>query len=252
MTHVIRPILLCALLAGCASGGLPDSNPDFSAGRADIGRGVGFGDYEAYEARRLGQAPGGPAVPGPVVANATSPAISADELRAAGLPAGGGTLPQTGPVAATPLPSAGGVAAGPVTPAPAPSNGTAISDEQSFAAVSGRETIESDAERLARQRAQYQVIQPGALPQRQGPSGPNIVQFALSSSNVVGQQIYRRGGLFGPKDPARACAQYASADLAQEAFLAAGGPQRDKMGVDPDGDGFACGWNPAPFRAARG
>lgn len=144
------------------------------------------------------------------------------------------------------------MASAPVAPAPTPSNGTAISDEQNFEAVSARETIESDAERLARQRAQYTVIQPGALPQRQGESGPNIVQYALSTSNAVGQQVYRRGGVFGTKDPTRACAQYASSDLAQQAFLAAGGPQRDKLGVDPDGDGFACGWNPAPFRAARG
>ena len=47
---------------------------------------------------------------------------------------------------------------------------SSISDEQDFAAVAARETIESDKERLARNRAQYQVIrpdqvvQPGALP----------------------------------------------------------------------------------------
>ena len=34
-------------------------------------------------------------------------------------------------------------------------------------------------------------------------------------------------------------------------FLAAGGPERDRKGIDPDGDGFACGFNPAPFRAAK-
>ena len=37
---------------------------------------------------------------------------------------------------------------------------TGISDEQDFAAVAARETIESDKERLARNRAQYQVIRP--------------------------------------------------------------------------------------------
>ena len=27
--------------------------------------------------------------------------------------------------------------------------------------------------------------------------------------------------------------------------------ERDRMGLDPDGDGFACAWDPAPFRLAR-
>ena len=39
-------------------------------------------------------------------------------------------------------------------------------------------------------------------------------------------------------------------DVAQEAFLAQGGPQSDRKGLDPDGDGFACDWDPRPFRAA--
>ena len=33
--------------------------------------------------------------------------------------------------------------------------------------------------------------------------------------------------------------------------LERGGPQRDRLGVDPDGDGFACSWNPTPFRAVQ-
>ena len=50
----------------------------------------------------------------------------------------------------------------------------------------------------------------------------------------------------------RACAKYSSSDLAQSDFLAQGGPRRDRLGLDPDGDGFACAWNPQPFRAAVG
>ncbi len=49
----------------------------------------------------------------------------------------------------------------------------------------------------------------------------------------------------------RACARYDSQDLAQAEFLASGGPRMDRRGVDPDGDGFACGWDPAPFRTTR-
>jgi hypothetical protein len=127
-------------------------------------------------------------------------------------------------------------------------NNTGISDEQDFGAVASRETIESDAERLARNRAQYEVYQPGALPERSGEGGPNIVQFALSTSHPPGTPVYSRSGL-SLANPERACARYASPDLAQEAFLAAGGPDRDRRGLDPDGDGYACSWDPRPFRA---
>lgn len=125
-----------------------------------------------------------------------------------------------------------------------------ISDEQDFDAVAARETIESDAERIARNRAQYTVIQPGALPVRPGESGPNIVEYALATNHPPGVQLYRRSALRFT-DPLVACARYGSPDRAQEAFLAAGGPERDRRGLDPDGDGYACGWDPRPFRAVR-
>lgn len=124
-----------------------------------------------------------------------------------------------------------------------------ISDEQDFSAVAARETIESDAERLARNRAQYQVIAPTDLPQRSGAAGPNIVEFALSTSHAVGTPVYKRSSL-RMTDPNAACAKFASPDLAQEAFLASGGPDKDRKGLDPDGDGYACAWDPRPFRAA--
>jgi hypothetical protein len=124
-----------------------------------------------------------------------------------------------------------------------------ISDEQDFGAVSSRETIASDAERLARNRAQYTVVQPTALPTRTGPSGPNIVEFALATTHAPGTPVYRRSGL-GLGTPMAKCGRYPSADLAQEAFLRNGGPDRDREGLDPDGDGFACGWDPRPFRTA--
>jgi len=130
-------------------------------------------------------------------------------------------------------------------------NNVGISDTQDFSAVKSRETIESDRERLAAQRQQYKVIAPTALPPRPGSTGPNIVNFALSTTNRVGQSIYRRASLFAESRYNRNCGKYASPDLAQEAFLRAGGPQKDRMGLDPDGDGFACSWDPQPFRSAR-
>ena len=127
--------------------------------------------------------------------------------------------------------------------------GTGISDEQDFSAVSSRESIESDAARLAQQRAQYQQIAPTALPQRTS-DAPNIVQYALQTGNPVGVQAYRRGNPLRNSQHERSCARYASQDLAQEDFLRRGGPDRDPRSLDPDGDGFACRWDPTPFRAA--
>lgn len=135
-------------------------------------------------------------------------------------------------------------------PTPVPSNDPSLSDEQSFAAVSSRESIESDAERLARQREAYQVIAPEPLPTRSDAAGPNIVEYALSTTNVVGQKLYNRGLFATDSRAARACVAFVSDDLAQEAFLAEGGPSRDPKGLDPDGDGFACGWDPVPYRRA--
>lgn len=125
--------------------------------------------------------------------------------------------------------------------------GARISDENDFDAVAGRETIESDRARIERNRAQYQVIQPGALPVRSGAAGPNIVDYALATSHPRGTQLYRRSG-FGGGNTAAKCAGYASPDLAQQAFLERGGPERDRLGLDPDGDGYACAWDPSPYR----
>jgi hypothetical protein len=128
-------------------------------------------------------------------------------------------------------------------------NNVGISDEQDFSAVSARETIESDAARIARNRSEYVVVQPKDLPTRPGDTGPNIVEFALATNHAPGVQLYKRGGL-GLRDQNSACAKYASPDQAQQDFLARGGPERDRLGVDPDGDGFACSWDPRPFRTA--
>jgi hypothetical protein len=192
--------------------------------------GVGFSDYGSYQMAQLerdrvltGQAPLIPPV------GAVAPVDGA-------------------PLSAIP---AAPVATAAAAPVPVRDN-PGISDEQNFDAVSARETIESDAERLARLSAEYQVVQPEALPEREGDTGPNIVAFALQTTNAVGQPVYRRSGFRAEARFESACARYTSADEAQRAFLERGGPEEDRMGVDPDGDGFACYWDPSPFRAARG
>ncbi|MCW3782144.1 hypothetical protein [Defluviimonas salinarum] len=159
------------------------------------------------------------------------------------------TYPSTVPQAVEPAyPQATAPAA--VVPA-APVNNTGISDEQDFSAVSSRESIESDKERMAANRAQYEQIQPTELPQREGGSGPNIVEYAISAPNRLGESIYKRSGV-ALSNHERACARYATPEDAQQAFLKAGGPQRDSKNLDPDGDGFACFWDPTPFQKVRG
>ncbi len=130
-------------------------------------------------------------------------------------------------------------------------NNPDISDEQDFDAVSGRETIESDAARLQERRNEYRVVQPEPVGERPGSVGPNIVAYALSTSHPVGTQLHRRFGASGSQEDLMArCAAYVSPDAAQRDFLARGGPERDRRGLDPDGDGYACLWDPSPFRAA--
>ncbi len=163
----------------------------------------------------------------------------------------------TGVIGAGDLAAAGigGGAAAPAAAAPAAPlaiQSSGISDEQDFDAVSSRETIESDAARMAQAAANYQVIQPTALPERPASTGPDIVAYALGAPNRVGQAWYSRFIFSGQGRFRRNCATYRSADEAQRDFLARGGPERDPRGLDPDGDGFACGWDPAPFLAAVG
>lgn len=136
--------------------------------------------------------------------------------------------------------------------ASAPVDNPGISDENNFDAVAERQTIESDAERIANNAAQYEVVQPEALPTRSGDAQPNIVAFALDTSHPKGQSVYARAGFGGESRAERNCASYASPDLAQIDFLGRGGPVRDRRGLDPDGDGYACSWDPAPFRKASG
>jgi hypothetical protein len=142
------------------------------------------------------------------------------------------------------------VQASPSNPAPVAANTAAISDENNFEAVAERQTIESDAARIAQNKAQYEVVQPEALPTRTGSDQPNIVAFALQTSHPVGSKVYARAGLNGASRAERNCAEYASPDQAQIDFLSRGGPARDRKGLDPDGDGYACSWDPTPFRKA--
>lgn len=94
-------------------------------------------------------------------------------------------------------------------------------------------------------RRQLVVFQPTNVPTE---NGVNVALFARQTTNQVGETLYARS-FTGRVTGMGACGRYRSADDAERAFLAAGGPERDALGLDPDGDGFACDWNPAPYRA---
>lgn len=241
----------------------------------DSGAGVGFDDYNSYMREQAASAARQPVAP--VSPLTQAPAGFSTDIAAAAIDRATGVQDPNQPVFANAAPSLDPVNT-PLTTYPQPTytqpvaggvldpnrprgdapttiqaqagemvhNNTGISDEQDFSAVSSRETIESDKERLARNRAQYQVVQPTALPQRTA-TGANIVEFALATTHTPGTQMYTRSAL-RLTDPLVACARYGSSDLAQQAFLEAGGPKRDRKGLDPDGDGFACDWDPRPFR----
>lgn len=227
-------------------------------------RGVGFSDYAEFELERarreaaLSQ-PRSTIVPEPQITSIETPnetetnaGVTASDLAAAGI--GQNPVSPVTPTntAADPTRTQG-VDASPTNAAPTiVTNNPGISDEQSFDAVSGRETIESDAERRAAQAAAREQIQPTAVPERPSSTGPNIVEYAINAPNVKGQEWYSRSLLSGQSRFQRNCAAYATPDDAQRDFLSRGGPERDRLGIDPDGDGFACGWDPAPYKLVTG
>ena len=210
--------------------------------------GVGFQDYNSYiRGAQPAPLPSGPVVV-PPVGGAFDPAAAAAAIdRADGAVAPVATAEVLPPVDGT-VRARGGAPEGIKEESGEVSN-VGISDEQDFGAVASRETIESDAERIAKNRAEYVEVQPTDVPQRPGDTGANIVEFALATNHAPGVQLYKRGGI-GLRGQDAACAKYSSPDQAQQDFLERGGPDRDRLGVDPDGDGFACSWDPRPFRTA--
>ncbi|WP_297781628.1 hypothetical protein [uncultured Roseovarius sp.] len=222
----------------------------------DSGAGVGFEDYGTYErekaAREAALAQGALPPPDAVSTeplNATGQAMSAGADDAAAIAADARAALDAAAANSGEVP----LQASPSNPPPAVENAAGISEENNFDAVGAERSIEEDAARIANNRAQYQVVQPQAIGSRPNDVGPNIVEYALSSKHAVGTPVYRRMGLSASSKFERNCAQYPSADQAQLDFLRRGGPEKDRQGLDPDGDGYACGWDPRPYRnAVRG
>jgi hypothetical protein len=231
--------ILVAGLAACAPQ-VPDS-----------ARGVGFDSYQAVETRNAALQGSTTRVPDTLLPPANGTGAPQPISGVAPLPGSAeATASETTRVLLETRPEMAGTQSAPPASTVAVTNDIGLSNENNFDAVSGQRSIEGDAARLAQNRAQYQVIEPQALPERSGGDQPNIVAFALSTNHPVGTQVYARAGLNGAARAERNCAEYRSPDQAQMAFLASGGPARDRKGLDPDGDGYACGWNPSPFRRA--
>ncbi|MBZ4021282.1 hypothetical protein CKO11_02235 [Rhodobacter sp. TJ_12] len=200
------------------------------------GAGVGFGDYQTYLRMREAELRGEPAP-----AAAPAPTTSAPA-------APGGAYGRTG-YGATPVTSAAGQAQ--AAAAPDASDGSIGAQTlATLRATSPAGETASAAPASTDPGAPLDAMAPGGAAVTQGAAGPNLAAYALSVRNASGQPVYKRSRLKLTKTE-RACAKYFSPDLAQMAFLERGGPQRDPGNLDPDGDGFACGWDPRPFQAAR-
>lgn len=249
-----------------------DPTPPYSNTTANQARGVGFSDYHAYlraqdelSRIRAQQARQGTHAQNPVMhvnpgagqqhagQQTSAPAQGSVGAQAVAALRPGTAVQQQQPqgtdfAAAPPpqQPQSVGAPLSAVAPSAAPGSAgsqAAVSDQGFTPAPFG----------TARQN---QVVQRDHVPQvqvdsvPQGAGGPNLFAYALSTTHAVGQQLHNRSHPLRWRRWESACAQYRTQDEAQEAFLAAGGPERDPNHLDPDGDGFACWWDPAPFRQA--
>ncbi|MXU65407.1 hypothetical protein [Oceanomicrobium pacificus] len=219
-------ILPCALLVAACSDrevGYSDAfTPIGGTSTASVGGTTSYpiSDYEPG----IGELPPDARVTQTGDFNATVTA-AIDEASGSGVPIN----PETG------LPATAGVAP----------NAQSINLAASSQAVQAAQR-EVAARELEEARQQLVIVQPDALPQRRNEQ--NVAAFALATSHGVGERKYSRG--FGGSASASnaACGRYRTGDEAQSAFLSRGGPERDPGNLDPDGDGFACGWSPEPYR----
>ncbi len=125
--------------------------------------------------------------------------------------------------------------------------GRTISDEQEFTAVTQRETIESDAQRLEAIRQNLVILD--SVEFDFTPNQEEVFRYALNTDHSPGTVLYERNlFFFNRRAYLERCERFVDSDAAQQYFLTYGGPEEDKHNLDPDGDGFACEWNPERYR----
>lgn len=224
-------------------------------------RGVGFSDYSQYlraqeelarirraeeqRARSVPTPPGAPqyggaAMPPPTIGQEAVAAVRARTEREA--PA----APNTQAASAAPMPQQ----EQPIQTAAQqqqPQREAGVSEQQftpqPFGTAQQNQLVQRDVVPQVR-------VSPEEMGQPSAGGAPNLFVYALSTRHNVGDVRYERSHPLRWRRWEAACARFPTQDLAQEAFLAAGGPERDPNHLDPDGDGFACWWDPAPFRQA--
>jgi hypothetical protein len=231
--------LFCGLLAGCSSGAVtvPSDAVLMEVPQSGVTSTTGGDAFAStIESAINNPAPGSP--------SAYTPATGAMPGYA---PVTGGPLSSTSPPYAPPV-------SGEALALQGSSNGTGgaldddrinlmqwtLEQQRIDAAIAERELLDA--------RSKLVVVQPGPLPNH--PDGVNVALYAQQSTNAMGQRRYDRPAA-ARVSGVGACSRFRDADAAQRAFLAGGGPDRDRYGLDPDGDGFACTWDPGPYRALR-
>ena len=99
---------------------------------------------------------------------------------------------------------------------------------------------------LAEARIKRTIIQPKLDAEIPLKPEVNIALFARQNLNAPGKKIYFR--MANKKKKLDPCLRFVSQDDAQRFFLANNGPNQDFWNLDPDGDGFACKWDPTEYR----
>ena len=99
---------------------------------------------------------------------------------------------------------------------------------------------------LLEARQKRTVVEPEETGDLSKKSDVNLALYARQTFNAIGEKIYKRNPTKKKKlDP---CLRFISSEDAQRFFLKNNGPQKDFWNLDPDGDGFACKWNPEQYR----
>lgn len=104
-------------------------------------------------------------------------------------------------------------------------------------------------QRRAANRQQLVVVQPEPVPDTN--TNANAIAFARSTTHPVGTKVYNRPTFRSRTQSASVCRRFATTDEAQRQFLGNGGPTTDRFNLDPDGDGFACGFDPETYRKLK-
>lgn len=221
-----KTIGLSALLGvGCVLAACSASPP------LETPRGVGFGNYDRYLA---GQA------------QVSSQAVTSRPAAPAQGFAANGPVPSETPGAAVPQGTA-------IARAGLPAPGAPTAPTTDFAARAAAAIDAADGGSVTRgaiPNAPRAAAAPGATAGASLAASDNtLVQYAINTGHPIGVQQYRRTDLGQARHVAN-CGEFASAEAAQLWFLANEGPARDQRSLDPDGDGFACAWDPSGYRQA--